>query len=72
MALEAAEVRAWLREHLTGEFAPLVGAGGPEQLGLRARWERVLGAAGWIGLGWPAPHGRRASIAEHVVLLCLL
>jgi alkylation response protein AidB-like acyl-CoA dehydrogenase len=66
-----AEVRGWLAEHLTGEFAALVGTGGPgrehEHLGPRARWERVLGAAGWIGLGWPKPYGRGASIAEQVV-----
>ncbi|GAA2643786.1 acyl-CoA dehydrogenase family protein [Dactylosporangium fulvum] len=65
------EVRQWLAEHLTGEFAPLAGSGGPgrehEHLELRARWERVLGEAGWIGLGWPAPYGRGASIAEQVV-----
>jgi alkylation response protein AidB-like acyl-CoA dehydrogenase len=71
LSLAAADIRAWLREHLTGEFAPLVGTGGPgrehEHLDLRARWERVLGAAGWIGLGWPAPYGRGASIAEQVV-----
>jgi alkylation response protein AidB-like acyl-CoA dehydrogenase len=69
--LEAAGIRAWLAEHLTGEFAPLIGTGGPgrehEHLELRARWERILGAAGWIGLGWPAPWGRGASIAEQVV-----
>ncbi|GAA3239204.1 acyl-CoA dehydrogenase family protein [Dactylosporangium siamense] len=71
VSLRAADIRAWLREHLTGEFAPLVGTGGPgrehEHLELRAKWERVLGAAGWIGLGWPAPYGRGATIAEQVV-----
>jgi alkylation response protein AidB-like acyl-CoA dehydrogenase len=66
------QVRAWLAEHLTGEFAPLVGAGGPgrehEHLELRIRWERELGAAGWIGLGWPVSHGGRgASIEDQVV-----
>jgi alkylation response protein AidB-like acyl-CoA dehydrogenase len=70
-ALRAPEIRAWLREHLTGEFAPLVGSGGPgrehEHLALRAAWERVLGAAGWIGIGWPRPYGRGATIAEQVV-----
>ncbi|GAA2393933.1 acyl-CoA dehydrogenase family protein [Dactylosporangium salmoneum] len=66
-----AEVRAWLAEHLTGEFEPLVGTGGPgrehEHLELRAAWERELGAGGWIGLGWPRPYGRGATIAEQVV-----
>ncbi|WP_238007950.1 acyl-CoA dehydrogenase family protein [Dactylosporangium sp. AC04546] len=63
-------VRDWMAEHLTGEFAALAGTGGPgrehEHVELRARWERVLGEAGWIGLGWPAPHGGGASIAEQV------
>ncbi|WP_432843437.1 acyl-CoA dehydrogenase family protein [Dactylosporangium sp. CA-092794] len=65
-----ADVRSWLAEHLTGEFAPLAGTGGPgrehEHLELRARWERELGAAGWIGLGWPEPFGRGAGIPEQV------
>ena len=65
------QVRQWLATHLTGEFAPLVGSGGPgrehEQLDLRARWEKVLGAAGWIGHGWPVPHGGGASIARQVI-----
>lgn len=65
-------VRAWLAEHLSGEFAPLVGTGGPgrehEHIELRMRWERELGAAGWIGLGWPVEHGGGgASIARQVI-----
>jgi alkylation response protein AidB-like acyl-CoA dehydrogenase len=65
-------VRDWLAEHLTGEFAPLVGAGGPgrehEQLELRVRWERELGRGGWIGLGWPVEHGGGgASVARQVI-----
>ncbi|MEN3307976.1 MAG: hypothetical protein V7603_4178 [Micromonosporaceae bacterium] len=66
------EVRRFLEEHLTGEFAPLVGAGGPgrehEHIELRTRWERVLGAAGWIGLAWPQEHGGRgADLARQVI-----
>ena len=74
MALEdfRAEVRSWLAEHLTGEFAPLVGSGGPgrehEHVELRTAWEQELGRGGWIGLGWPVEAGGRgASIAEQVV-----
>ncbi|MDQ7903746.1 acyl-CoA dehydrogenase family protein [Phytohabitans sp. ZYX-F-186] len=72
LAAFRAEVRDWLAAHLTGEFAPLVGAGGPgrehELTELRVAWERELGAAGWIGLGWPvADGGRGADIARQVV-----
>jgi len=67
-----AEVRDWLAEHLRGEFAPLVGTGGPgrehEHVELRQAWERELGTGGWIGLGWPVEAGGRgASVEEQVV-----
>jgi len=67
-----AEIRGWLAEHLRGEFAPLVGMGGPgrehEQVELRQAWERELGAGGWIGLGWAQEvGGRGATLAEQVV-----
>jgi alkylation response protein AidB-like acyl-CoA dehydrogenase len=66
------EVRSWLAEHLVGEFAQLVGSGGPgrehEHVELRQAWERELGASGWIGLGWPRDAGGRgASVEEQVV-----
>jgi alkylation response protein AidB-like acyl-CoA dehydrogenase len=54
------EVRAWLSENLP---ASLVGAGGPgaehELVEERIAWERQLGAAGWIGIGWPVSDGGR-------------
>jgi alkylation response protein AidB-like acyl-CoA dehydrogenase len=67
-----AEVAAWLAEHLTGEFAPLVGTGGPgrehENVELRMAWEKELAAGKWIGLGWPDEvGGRGASIEDQVV-----
>ncbi|MFD5701747.1 acyl-CoA dehydrogenase family protein [Streptomyces lasiicapitis] len=50
--------RVWLEEHLAGEFAAAVGAGGPgsehERGEVRRAWERELGRGGWIGLGWDA------------------
>jgi alkylation response protein AidB-like acyl-CoA dehydrogenase len=66
------EVRTWLADHLRGEFAALVGTGGPgrehEHVELRQAWERELGAGGWIGLGWPrAVGGRGASLEDQVV-----
>lgn len=66
------EVRSWLAENLRGDFAGLVGTGGPgrehENYEARRAWERRLGEAGWIGLGWPAEHGGRgASLARQVI-----
>jgi alkylation response protein AidB-like acyl-CoA dehydrogenase len=57
------EVRAWLEANLTGEFAGLIGKGGPgrehELVPERLAWERRLGEGGWIGLGWPEEDGGR-------------
>ncbi|MER6126197.1 acyl-CoA dehydrogenase family protein [Streptomyces sp. NPDC001795] len=49
------EARAWLQANLRGK---------PN----RRDWERTLGRAGWIGLGWPEDgHGnRRATLTQQV------
>lgn len=56
-------VREWLAANLTGDFARLIGKGGPgrehEFAAERLAWERRLGEGGWIGLGWPAADGGR-------------
>jgi alkylation response protein AidB-like acyl-CoA dehydrogenase len=67
-----AEVRAWLASHLVGDFASLGAAGGPgrehEGFEVRLAWEKELGKAGWIGLGWPVEHGGRgASLMQQVI-----
>ena len=67
-----AEVKAWLADNLVGEYASLKGRGGPgdEEIGfeIRERWERVLGEAGWIGLGWPTEFGgRNATVAQQII-----
>ena len=66
-----AEVRDWLETQLSGEFRALRGCGGPgreyAQIEGRMAWERALGAAGWIGLGWPRPHGRDESLFRQVI-----
>ncbi|MBT2898577.1 acyl-CoA dehydrogenase family protein [Streptomyces sp. McG3] len=55
------EARTWLRSHLADTPAPDPHA-----------WERELGRAGWIGIGWPGEDGesygnRRATLAQQVV-----
>jgi alkylation response protein AidB-like acyl-CoA dehydrogenase len=63
------EVRAWLSENLPSS---LVGAGGPgsehELVEERIAWERQLGAAGWIGIGWPVSDGGRGLPWEQQVI----
>lgn len=66
------EVRAWLAEHLVGDFARWRGHGGigREDLPLEVQldWERELASGGWVGLGYPAHlGGRPASVDEQVV-----
>jgi alkylation response protein AidB-like acyl-CoA dehydrogenase len=66
------EVRCWLAEHLTGEFADIRGLGGPgrehEAFTERLAWERLLGKAGWTCLGWPAEYGGRGlSVRQQVI-----
>src|SRR5438874_2115092 len=58
------EVRSWLKEHLVGEYGALGSGGGPaDETGwdVRLEWEKKLGEAGWIGLGWPKEYGGRAA-----------
>ncbi|HEY1700237.1 MAG TPA: acyl-CoA dehydrogenase family protein [Trebonia sp.] len=67
-----AQVRSWLEEHLYGEFAELVGRGGPgrehELIEERLAWERRLGEGGWIGLGWPEADGGRGLSWDRQVI----
>ena len=67
-----AEVRGWLAASLAGEFAPVVGSGGPgrehEFIEERMAWERQLGDGGWIGLGWPESEGGRGLPWPHQVI----
>jgi alkylation response protein AidB-like acyl-CoA dehydrogenase len=67
-----AQARDWLEANLTGEFALLVGAGGPgrehEYVEERIAWERRLGEGGWIGLGWPERDGGRGLPWSHQVI----
>jgi alkylation response protein AidB-like acyl-CoA dehydrogenase len=67
-----AEIRGWLDSQLSGPFAGIRGRGGPghehEDLSARQEWEQCLGAAGWIGIGWPSAFGgREASFLQQVI-----
>ncbi|MCZ7529194.1 MAG: acyl-CoA dehydrogenase family protein [Acidimicrobiia bacterium] len=65
------EVREWLAENLTGEYAQVGGGAGPADdtsWDIRVEWERLLGKAGWVGMSWPEEYGgRNASIIEQVI-----
>jgi alkylation response protein AidB-like acyl-CoA dehydrogenase len=66
------EVRQWLVDHLTGEFAAARGLGGSgrehEGFEIRSAWERQLAGGGWTCLGWPVAHGGRgASLTQQVI-----
>lgn len=46
------ELRDWLAEHLTGEFAAHRGVGGPTDGAaweVRLAWDRELSAGNWLG-----------------------
>ena len=67
-----AEVRAWLEEHLTGEWAALRGLGGAgrdhEAHDERLAWNRLLAEHGWTCVGWPREHGGRGlSLVQQVI-----
>ena len=67
-----AEARAWLTEHLSGEFAALKGLGGPGSEHVawaeRRAWDRHLAEHGWTCVGWPEEHGGRGlSLAQQVI-----
>lgn len=67
------EVRDFLETSLARpEFEALRGRGGPGDehacFEPRQAWERHLGAAGYIGLGWPRAYGGRdATLVEQVI-----
>ncbi|GAA4614782.1 acyl-CoA dehydrogenase family protein [Saccharopolyspora hordei] len=66
------DVRDWLAEHLTGEFAAARGLGGPgrehEGFDVRLAWDRLLADHGWTCLGWPREFGgREATVQQQVI-----
>ncbi|MEE2674335.1 MAG: acyl-CoA dehydrogenase family protein [Myxococcota bacterium] len=66
------EIGGWLEQNLSGEFENVRGRGGPgDEHALfeeRHAWERKLGEAGWIGIGWPkSAGGRDLDLSRQVV-----
>lgn len=65
------EVRTWLAEHLTGEFAAHRGVGSPTDdtaWDVRVEWEQELSKGGWLGITWPVEYGGRGvGLAEEIV-----
>jgi len=66
------QIRGWLEQNLSSEFAALRGLGGPgrehEQFEQRLAWNRHLAASGWTCIGWPAQYGGRdATLAQQVI-----
>lgn len=66
------EVRTFLEESLSGEFAATRGRGGPgDEHSLfdeRLAWEQHLGANGWTCVGWPKEHGGRGLVLRQQVI----
>jgi alkylation response protein AidB-like acyl-CoA dehydrogenase len=66
------ESAGWLAENLTGEFEVVKGRGGPgDEHALfeeRHAWERRMGEAGWIGIGWPrSVGGRECTLTQQMI-----
>jgi len=58
------ELRAWLAEHLVGDFRSILGVGSPtddRHWELRLAWERELVAGGWLSITWPEEYGGRGG-----------
>ena len=67
-----ADLRAFLEDHLAGEWEALRGLGGPgrdhEALDERLAWNRFLAREGWTCVGWPTEHGGRGlSLWQQVI-----
>jgi alkylation response protein AidB-like acyl-CoA dehydrogenase len=65
------EFSQWMSDHLCGEFECLRGRATPGDEdafpGLCLKWEREMGKAGWIGVGWPEAYGGRGVSLEELV-----
>ena len=66
------EVRTWLADNLTGEFAALKGKGGSgrddEAHDERLAWDRHMAAHDWTCIGWPVEYGGRGLALDQQVI----
>jgi alkylation response protein AidB-like acyl-CoA dehydrogenase len=65
------ELRAWLRDHLVGEFQAHLGVGSPTDDAhweLRLAWERELVSGGWLNVSWPEQYGGRGGTSTQEVV----
>ena len=61
----AAEVRAWLEQHVE---APPATDDLAEQVAWGRAWQRRLAEAGWVGINWPAEYGGRGASPVEVAI----
>ena len=65
------EFSEWMTANFCGEFEPLRGRANPGDEdaypNLRHDWERKMGEAGWIGVGWPEKYGGRGAALDDLV-----
>lgn len=67
-----AEIAAWLKANLVGDFEQLKFRGGPGDEHMfpheRKQWEQKLAEGGWTCVGWPKEHGGRGATIEQQVI----
>lgn len=65
------EFSEWMSANLCGEYECLRGRATPGDEdafpGLRLKWEREMGKADWIGVGWPKEYGGRGASLNELV-----
>lgn len=65
------EFSEWMSANLRGEYECLRGRATPGDEdafpGLRLKWEREMGKADWIGVGWPKEYGGRGASLNELV-----